>query len=42
MLGSIPMGEPQRGNEFGPAIISLLDLSLRRPTLCPGRSIDRY
>lgn len=42
MLGSIPMGEPQQENEFGPAIISLLDLSLCRPTLCTGRSIDHY
>lgn len=33
MLGSIPVGEPRRENEFGSAIISLLDLSLSQPTM---------
>lgn len=42
MLGSIPVGGPRRENEFGSAIISLLDLSLSRPTVWPGQSIDHY
>lgn len=33
MLGRIPVGEPRRENEFGSAIISLLDLGLSRPTM---------